>query len=169
MGRMKRIGLQARLIALALAASVVSEGCSKMSKNAVTVESLPYSFPRSHINSLVRPDEGHLYVRLHPPGERFALLHHPMSDRQQRKEGRIIIPTISGRFSRPAPIKTDVGEVFCIDIPHFSCGFELYDRDVRWSVLFDRERLGDVVAMNDRATILLSEYRRGYADGRGAD
>jgi hypothetical protein len=138
-------------------------GCSKRT-DEVLVEGLPYSFPKSHLNSLVMPDKGHLYVRLHPPGENFALLHDPMSDRQQREEARTVIPTISDRFSRQVPIQTAVGEVFCLDgLPHYSCGFELYDQDVRWSVVFDRGRLRQVLAMRANAVVLLQSYRRGLS------
>ena len=130
-----------------------------MTPDEVTVEGLPYSFPKSHINSLVKPDKGHLYVRLHPPQDKFALLHDFISDRQQREDGGTIIPTISGSFSRPTSFDTDVGAVFCIDIPLYGCGFELYDKNIRWSVLFDKERLPEVSAMRDRAVIRLKEYR----------
>lgn len=157
-------------IAVALVTAAASGGCSMMSAKDVTVEGLPYSFPKDAMNSLVRPDEGHLYVRLHPPGHEFALLHHPRSDRRQKEVNRLIISTVNeSRFSKYRSINTDAGEVICTDIPHYSCGFELYDHDVRWSVIFDASKISDASKMKGEASRLLTSYRRGYADRRGAN
>jgi len=140
-------------------------GCSKVTHNVVTVDGLPYSFPKDHINSLVKPDDGHLYVRLHPHGHDFALLHHPRSDRRQKEVNRLIIPTVNeSRFVKYRSISTDAGEIICTDIPHYNCGFELYDRDIRWSVVFDQARISNVAKMKEEASELLTNYRRGHAN-----
>lgn len=135
-------------------------GCSDSSACTLTVEGLPYSFPRNHINSVVNPDDGNLYVRLHPPGRNFALLHHPRSDRRQRETRKLIIATVNtSRFSKPWSVATKVGEVICIDQPHFNCGFELYDHERRWSVVFDNDQLPEVSNMKREASSLLARYR----------
>ena len=139
---------------------VLLAGCSDRSAKRVTVEGLPYSFPKSHLNSIVKPDEGHLYVRLHPPGHKFALMHHPRSDRRQREERTLIIATVNtSRFSKHWSAATNVGEVICTDIPHFNCGVQLYDREMRWSVVFDRDQLPEVSNMKRAAIVLLASYR----------
>ena len=145
---------------LAVFLGVLLAGCSDSSANYVIIEGLPYSFPKSDVNSIVRPDEGHLYVRLHPQGHKFALMHHPRSDRRQREERTLIIATVNtSRFSKHWSVATKVGEVICTDIPHFNCGFELYDRNIRWSVVFDRDQLPEVSNMKVAATALLAGYR----------
>lgn len=145
---------------LAVILGVLLAGCSDRSANAVMVEGLPYSFPKNHVNSIVKPDEGHLYVRLHPPGHKFAIMHHPRSDRRQLEEDTLIIATVNtSRFSKHWSVATNVGEVICTDIPHYNCGFELFDRDLRWSVVFDRDQLPEVSKMKRAATALLASYR----------
>jgi len=146
------------LLAVALA------GCSDSSAKKVTIEGLPYSFPKNHVNSIVRPDEGQTYVRLHPPGYKFALMHHPRSDRREREQKTLVIATVNtSRFSKSWSVATQVGVVICTDTPHYNCGFELYDRDVRWSVVFDGDQLPQVSDMKSSATALLTSYRSGDA------
>ena len=168
---MELINPRSKMIVAALMLTAISGGCSKMTPSDVTVGGLPYSFPKSHINSLVRPEHGSLYVRLHPSGERFALLLHSKSDRQQKEQNTVIIPTINrSQFSNHRSVPTEVGEVICTnDFPRFNCGFELYDHEIRWSVVFDQDRISKVPEMKEEATRLLTSYRRGYADRRRAD
>lgn len=146
---------------VAVILGIALAGCSDSSASIVTAEGLPYSFPRNHVNSIVKPEDGHLYVRLHPPGHNFALMHHPRSDRRQREESKLIITTINtSRFSKHWSIATEVGEVICVDRPHFNCGFELYDHELRWSVVFDRAQLPEVSNLKREASSLLASYRR---------
>ena len=146
---------------VAVILGIALAGCSDSSASIVTVEGLPYSFPRNHVNSIVKPEDGHLYVRLHPPGHNFALMHHPRSDRRQREESKLIIATINtSRFSKNWSIATEVGEVICVDRPHFNCGFELYDHELSWSVVFDRAQLPEVSNLKREASSLLANYRR---------
>lgn len=148
------------MMRVAVILGIALAGCSDSSANPVTVEGLPYSFPRDHVNSIVRPEDGHLYVRLHPPGQNFALMLHPRSDRRQREEGELIIATLNtSRYSKHWSVATKVGDVVCIDRPHFNCGFELYDHEQRWSVVFDGDQLPDISRMKREATSLLASYR----------
>lgn len=127
----------------------------------VTIEGLPYSFPKDHVSGFTTPQGGGTFVRLKPPGEAFLLVLDSKADRLQMETGRIIVSRINfSEFSRVTELHQDGETVICGEFTHNNCGFQIDDDGFRWNIIFDREKLPDVTAFRERARGLISSYRR---------
>lgn len=133
-------------------------GCSGMQTNTITIQGVTYGFPDSHVEAILQ-DQGHIFIRLHPADSNYKLLLNTRSDRKQRETGDLIISGVSDQFGQFEHIPTVVGTVVCKEAPHWSCGFEVVDKGVRWSVVFDRDHLRNVKELKDAALSALSSYR----------
>lgn len=129
-----------------------------MKETKIEVENSSYTFPKSDIEAIVQ-DQGQTLIRLHRSNDHFKLFYNSRSDREQRQTGRLVISGVSDQFGKFESIESPVGTVVCKNTPYWSCGFALQDGSVRWSVVFDRQRVGDVKNLKEEALNLLSSYR----------
>ncbi|MBT0668644.1 hypothetical protein HT136_09720 [Novosphingobium profundi] len=145
-----------------IASAIGVTGCSSDSKapDKVRLGELPYEFPDGDILNIVQPDHGRTFVRLEPPNEDFLLVKDEFADRMQKKTGEVIVSNInSNRFNKVDRFKRDDIDVFCKDTPYYSCGMQVSDRGVIWSIIFDRIDVDNAHKIKSRALLLLSKYR----------
>lgn len=141
-----------------------------MDTKSVSFHGVTYKFPKEHITAATYRPENHLYVRLAPPHVNFHLVLDEWSDRPSPHGPEF--PRISrlsdNRFKNLAIIPSAIGPVVCDQgpQPHFSCGIQIEDGPVKWSILFDRESLGQASEIRRKATSLIQSYRSGYAQSR---
>ena len=149
-----------------LAASLASMGCSRRpDPQPVSLRGVSYEFPRGDIESYNSESEGTLFVRLRSPGSDFDLILDELSHYAANNQGSGV-PTISrvnsNLFATFQVINSPVGLVICGgDMPHFNCGFRINDGPVRWSVIFDRDRLPQVKRMRAQAEAAIRSYHAG--------
>jgi hypothetical protein len=158
-----------RLLRLSLVQVVFTlAGCSsgQPDPQPLSLRGVEYRIPRHDISGLVMPpkDGSALFVRLEPPKADYHLVLDEFSHYLPNKLGPDI-PTISrlndNRFGTFTVTQTKVGPVICQihHYPHFNCGFRLDDGPVRWSVLFDKERLLQVERIRSEAEAAVHSYR----------
>ena len=142
-------------------------GCTRNSTGPqmVSLHGVGYEFPARDVDSFVRETPGTLYVRLRPPGRDFELILDELSHYSLNRQGASV-PTISRlndhSFSNFDVHRSPSGAVICGDnFPHFNCGLRVTDGQVRWSVLFDRDRIGRADQIRLEATAVIRSYRRG--------
>lgn len=126
----------------------------------VTIDGLPYAFPKNDILNIVFPTQGKTFIRLEPPGESFLLVKDEGADRKQEATGKTIISKInSSRFRKVEEFYRDGIQVFCKESPFFSCGTQIEDQGIKWSVIFNRSDVKNVANIKDRAQRVLMRYR----------
>jgi hypothetical protein len=153
-----------RWITIAIAAAV-QVACTDRAPDPqiVSLHGVSYRFPQRDIESFVSETQGTLFARLRGRGSDFDLILDELSHYAPNKQGGKI-PTISrlndNRFAAFQVMNDPDGPVICGDaMPHFNCGFRIDDGPVRWSVLFDRGRLGQVKRIRAQAEAAIRSYR----------
>jgi hypothetical protein len=152
------------LVLLLAACAACQQTPSNSSEVTVRLRGTTYVFPKRDVVASVFPPHGTLFVRIAPKGKNFNLVLDERNHYIPNRQGKTI-PTISRindvRFQKFQIITLDFGTVVCgRGWPHFNCGFRIDDGAVRWSVLFDRERLGDVSSIRHEALSVISFYRK---------
>jgi len=149
-------------LAAAICAVLVSPlailGCSKMPNREISVPGATYRVPDSDVEAVIK-DQGQTLVRIHPAGTHFKLILNTRSDRRQKETGKLVISGVSNRFGNFESVDTPAGEVICSDVPHWNCGFEIFDQNSRWSVVFDRDYIHHTDELKAKALSILESYR----------
>lgn len=145
-------------ILAALTASAILAGCSKMDTKKLTLHGVSYEFPKEDVEGIVH-DQGHTFVRIRPSNQEFQLILNTRSDRRQRETDALVISGVSDQLGTFEDVQTPVGTVLCKDVPHWGCGFEVFDQGIRWSVIFDRDHIDEVERFKATASSLLQSYR----------
>lgn len=152
---------------VALAAMACDKGASEMEPEKITVRGVTYEFPKEDIlTAAVPPASGRLFVRLSPPGKQFDLILDELSHYSPNQQGADI-PTISRlndvRFETFKVTHFAWGPVICGRAqPKFNCGLRIEDGAVRWSVLFDKERLQESEQIRAQAWSIIQSYRSAH-------
>lgn len=128
---------------------------------SINLAGVRYSFPRDHVTAF-HERAGSFYVRLAPPGESFELV---LSDKSYRENDLgEDVPTIAHVNDVPGGaldvIDTPTAKVVCRrDNLNFNCGLRVTDAEQLWSVLFNRDRVGDAAEIRAKAQTIISNYR----------
>ena len=145
----------------ATAAALVATGCSELPPDPLTIEGLPYAFPKDHVHGFVPAEKGYLYLRLAPPGQELFLIIDARSERKQREQNSLVVSSINDtRFSQAKVFFQQGEQIVCKDTPLYSCGLQLNDSGITWSVVFHRESLSNVTDIKRRAEELITRYRK---------
>ncbi|CAN5237133.1 hypothetical protein BH11PSE5_BH11PSE5_27070 [soil metagenome] len=152
---------------------------AKKASVQVTVKGVRYSFPYDHV-LVTQLSEQRFHVVICPLGharERRTrdTISLTLSDKNYRELATPTslpagidlanVPVVSSISSGPAGkfdvVKSDVGPVVCYPGPYnTNCGFSIHDANLKWSVQFDRSRLGEVATIKAGAEDALVGYRR---------
>lgn len=167
---MKSIGRLSLFIALATAAA----GCGRKDQ-IVRLSGVAYYLPSKHLNGFVAPNEsgsGQYYIRLIPPGDYFWLVYDPRKAGRPNEQGEGVptIPHVNDiRNEQIRVIQTETGPVVCKASPAnddsaymrhiFTCGFQIVDAGVPWSVIIPGDLVASAPALKRRAELVLRDYR----------
>jgi hypothetical protein len=142
--------------------------CSRPSDlQKFSVRGVVYEIPRHDVHAMTSPKSSIFYVRVAPPGAHYHLVLDEFHHYLPNKLG-VNVPTISrindNRFGSFTVEHSKIGPVVCYTdpIPHFSCGFRLDDGSVRWSVLFDRDRLAQTDQIAADANAVVQAYKASH-------
>ena len=146
-----------------LLATVSMMGCSEMKPKSLEIRGVLYTFPREHVDGLVRPEEGNLFVRLAPPNQSFLLIY--SENNYLSNEQGDNVPTIA--YINDVPnrniriLHDDSGPVICEPgLREFNCGLRVVESGIRWSVLFNQRYIKDSLTIRTAALEVLSGYNR---------
>jgi hypothetical protein len=157
-----------RSLAIGLA-TFITGGCSQAvepkqsSAKSLTISDVTYIIPENLVNGLVTAEEGEPFVRISPPHRRFMLVYSTRSS-ENSPQGPDV-PTVPFINDFPAAqvevLSGHEGKVVCaVDTYRFNCGLRIYDGQIPWNVLFNRELISQVSPIRAEALELISTFRR---------
>lgn len=149
---------------LALVIVVVAGGCSRMEEKQLSVGSVTYAFPADHIEAFTNPGEGEPYVRLRPPGSQYDLIYSARARYRTNWTGEDtpLVSSINDHRSRKfEQFGSPNAIIVCrSDQPFYSCGLQIVDNVVVWSVVFNRDQVPNGDMIRESAAKTLKTYRR---------
>lgn len=149
---------------LVLATVVFGGGCSRMDDKQLTVGKITYNFPASHIFRFTNPGEGHPFARIRPPGQKYDLVYSEFSKFRRNFQGHNV-PLVTGINDRSASptfkeFNFPDGKTVCrLDQPYYSCGLNINDDGVTWSVIFNSDQVSESDSIRKSALEALRMYR----------
>jgi hypothetical protein len=137
-----------------------------MKDRTIELGGASYRIPRDHIERMTPPGN-RVYVRVKPPGAEFTLVLAASSHIARNWQGEDA-PLVTHINDIPAKgleaFDFAGGKTVCRnDIPYLSCGLRIGDIKTGWSVLFNREHLGESEAIRAEASRSIAQYK-GAAD-----
>ena len=146
-----------------LAASVVAGACSRMQDKQMTVGKVTYKFPAEHVSRFIDSGEGHPYARLRPPEQPFDLVYDEFAKyrRNFKSTDAPLVATINDRsISDHKRFNFPGGVTVCKESqPYYSCGLNIVDEGIEWSVLFNKQQVDKSESIRASAAALLRAYR----------
>lgn len=132
----------------------------------LVMDDIAYDVPVAHVKS--HTGSPHQFVRIKTPDHSFELAY---DGRLRQRTGPNGWPVVFSLNDGSAPnlelIDSGGHKVVCrrASAPKGGCGFRLVHRGTEWSVLFPRDRLANIGAVQAEAAAQLESYRRNSQSG----
>lgn len=150
------------LVALLLLAWAGMIACSREEDKRLTIGGVTYTFPARDVRSFTEAGEGSPFARVRPRGQLFDLIYSARARyrRNHQGDGTPLVTSVNDHSSSSFERYDSSGFVTVCrgGQPYFSCGMNVEDRGVTWTIVFTRDQLPDAPSVRASAIQALQKY-----------